>query len=152
MVVLKCCLGCWFQSFIFISLQRIGERGCMPSWPLLQAPVFSNPPCLTMCKPMMMHNLQLCSSTDVRTVECLTHTRVIHKHLYCYQPCIQMVGTSLKASLTNAWQQMCFKLISAPHASDWLFALPIPISTCVLRLDGEAVTIAVGLHHGARSC
>jgi uncharacterized protein (DUF2252 family) len=36
--------------------------------------------------------------------------------------------------------------IKSPHASDWLFALPI--SSCGLRLDDEAVRIAVGLRLG----
>ena len=38
--------------------------------------------------------------------------------------------------------------VSAPHSSDWLHALPI--SPCVLRLDDDAVTVAVGLRLGAK--
>ena len=32
--------------------------------------------------------------------------------------------------------------VSTPHSGDWLFALPI--TTCGLRLDNEAVRVAVG--------
>ena len=40
--------------------------------------------------------------------------------------------------------------ITAPHASDWLHALPI--SACGLRLDDEAVRVAVGLRLGLELC
>ena len=40
--------------------------------------------------------------------------------------------------------------MSAPHSGDWLHALPI--SSCGLRLDDEAVRVAVGLRLGARLC
>jgi hypothetical protein len=40
--------------------------------------------------------------------------------------------------------------IKLPHTSDWLFALPI--SSCGLRLDDEAVRIAVGLRLGLHLC
>ena len=39
---------------------------------------------------------------------------------------------------------------SAHHSGDWLFALPI--STCGLKLDNEAVRIAVGLRLGLNLC
>ena len=40
--------------------------------------------------------------------------------------------------------------MSAPHSGDWLHA--IPISSCGLRLDNEAVRVAVGLRLGAKLC
>ena len=40
--------------------------------------------------------------------------------------------------------------MSAPHSGDWLHA--IPISSCGLRLDDEAVRVAVGLRLGAKLC
>ena len=40
--------------------------------------------------------------------------------------------------------------MSAPHSGDWLHALPI--SSCGLRLDDEAVRVAVGLRLGAKLC
>ena len=39
---------------------------------------------------------------------------------------------------------------TAPHSGDWLNALPI--ASCVLRLDDEAVRVAVALHLGLGVC
>ena len=39
---------------------------------------------------------------------------------------------------------------SAPHAGDWLHALPI--SCCGLRMDNEAIRVAVGLRLGVNLC
>lgn len=38
----------------------------------------------------------------------------------------------------------------SPHSSDWLFALPV--SACGLRLDNEAIRVAVGLRLGLPLC
>ena len=40
--------------------------------------------------------------------------------------------------------------VAAPHSGDWLKALPM--SSCGLRLDDEAIRVAVGLRLGARLC
>ena len=40
--------------------------------------------------------------------------------------------------------------VTAPHSGDWLHARPI--STCGLRLDNEAIRIAVGLSLGVSLC
>jgi len=40
--------------------------------------------------------------------------------------------------------------LSVQHSSDWLFALPI--SSCGLRLDDEAIRVAVGLRLGVELC
>jgi len=46
--------------------------------------------------------------------------------------------------------QARFRAVSAPHGGDWLHALPI--SSCGLRLDDEAVRVTVGLRLGAGLC
>ena len=52
-------------------------------------------------------------------------------------------------SLVN-WPQSLSALASAPNSRDWLHALPI--SSCGLCLDGEALRIAVGLRLGSNLC
>jgi len=57
---------------------------------------------------------------------------------------------SVEASLVNSYQQASFQAASGPHSGDWLLALPI--SSCGLKLDDEAVRIAVGLRLGLNLC
>ena len=40
--------------------------------------------------------------------------------------------------------------VSAPHSGDWLHALPL--ATCGLKLDNEAIIVAVGLLVGVSLC
>src|ERR671911_202739 len=53
-------------------------------------------------------------------------------------------------AFVDTYQQARFKAATAPHAGDWLFALPV--SACGLRMDDEAVRMAVGLRLGTRTC
>jgi len=53
---------------------------------------------------------------------------------------------TLKASLIFARRRASFPATSSQHSGAWLFALPI--SSCRLRLDDEAVRVAVGLWLG----
>jgi len=56
----------------------------------------------------------------------------------------------LMSSLPDRRQQARLLAVSAPHSGDWLHALPI--SSCGLRLDNEAIRVAVGLRLGTKLC
>ena len=56
----------------------------------------------------------------------------------------------LTPSLPDIHHQARLLVVSAPHSDDWLHALPI--SSCGLRLDDEAVGVAVGLRLGTNLC
>ena len=47
------------------------------------------------------------------------------------------------SSLPDAHDQARLLAVTAPHSGDWLHVLPI--SSCGLHLDDEAVRVAVGL-------
>ena len=66
------------------------------------------------------------------------------------KPSIAADVARLNASLPDRHHQARLLAVSAPHSSDWLHALPI--SSCGLRLDDEAVRVAMGLRLGAKLC
>ena len=51
-----------------------------------------------------------------------------------------------EATLSSAYHRAFFLAASTQHSGDWLFALPI--ASCGLKLDDEAVRVAVGLRLG----
>ena len=57
---------------------------------------------------------------------------------------------TLTASMQSDHQKAILLAVSAPHSGDWLQALPI--TACGLRLDDEAIRVAVGLRLGAKLC
>jgi len=48
-----------------------------------------------------------------------------------------------RRSLSSFWHRVSLLAATAPHSRDWLLALPI--CSCGLRLDDEAVRVAVGI-------
>ena len=66
------------------------------------------------------------------------------------KPLLDRVVDELSNSLQSERDQARLKAVAAPHAGDWLLAMPI--TSCGLRLDDEAVRVAVGLRLGANLC
>ena len=56
----------------------------------------------------------------------------------------------VEASVADATQKARYLASMAPHSGDWLLALPI--TSCGLRLDDEAVHVAVGARLGLSLC
>ena len=56
----------------------------------------------------------------------------------------------IESSLVEPSQRARFLAAQAPHSGDWLLALPI--ANCGLRLDDEAVRVAVGMRLGLSLC
>jgi len=56
----------------------------------------------------------------------------------------------VEASLNSPHSRVSFLAASSQHSGDWLFALPI--ASCGLNLDDEAVRVAVGLRLGLDLC
>jgi len=56
----------------------------------------------------------------------------------------------VESSLRTVTQKATFLAASATHSGDWMFSLPI--TSCGLRLDDEAVRVAVSLRLGSNLC
>jgi len=72
------------------------------------------------------------------------------KQSFWDRPGVESDRASEEASLVNSYQQASFQAAYGPHSGDWLLALPI--SSCGLKLDNEAVRVAVGLRLGLNLC
>jgi hypothetical protein len=66
------------------------------------------------------------------------------------RPSVLLDRAMVESSLSTAVQKASFLAASAAHSGDWMFALPI--TSCGLRLDDEAVRVAVGLRLGSNLC
>jgi hypothetical protein len=65
-------------------------------------------------------------------------------------PSVEATFASLLASQQDDYHKARLLAVSATHSGDWLFALPI--SSCGLRLEDDALRIAIGLRLGASIC
>jgi len=66
------------------------------------------------------------------------------------RPGVQADRFLVESSLSSPFQRAAFLAASSPHSGDWLHALPIV--TCGMRLDDEAVRVAIGLRLGLEIC
>ena len=73
-----------------------------------------------------------------------------HKQAAWDRPGIVAIKDELQSVLTDPRQKATFSAATAHHSGDWLHALPI--ASCGLRLDDEAVRVAVALRLGLGVC
>lgn len=66
------------------------------------------------------------------------------------QPGIQSVKSEVWSYAQDPYNKARLAAASAPHSGDWLHALPV--SACGLKLDDEALRVAVGLRLGVNLC
>src|SRR6218665_2515953 len=60
----------------------------------------------------------------------------MHRQSSWDKPMLDRDADNVASSVTDDYNRARLKAVGAPHASDWLFALPI--AACGLRLDDEA--------------
>src|SRR6218665_3847401 len=66
------------------------------------------------------------------------------------RPLLERVMDEMADSLPSVSDQARWRAVTAPHAGDWLQAMPI--ASCGLKLDDEAVKVVVGLRLGTNLC
>ena len=66
------------------------------------------------------------------------------------KPVIAADVAAVKSHFCNSFNTARLLAVSAPHSGDWLHTLPL--ATCGLKLDNEAIKIAVGLRLGVNLC
>ena len=72
------------------------------------------------------------------------------KQSFWDRPGVLLDRAGVESSFTNPFQRASFLAAASRHSGDWLFALPI--ASCGLKLDDEAVRVAVGLRLGTDLC
>jgi len=72
------------------------------------------------------------------------------KQAFWDRPGILLDRLHVESALTNSQEKAAFLAAAAPHSGDWMLALPI--SSCGLCLDDEAVRVAVSLRLGLDLC
>lgn len=75
---------------------------------------------------------------------------ICHKQAAWDSPGIQSDKSMVWDAAVDTYDVARLTAVSAPHSGDWLHARPI--AACGLRLDDEAVRVAVGLRLGANLC
>ena len=66
------------------------------------------------------------------------------------RPLLERVMDEMADSLPSASDHARWRAVTAPHAGEWLLAMPT--ASCGLKLDDEAVRVAVGLRLGTNLC
>ena len=75
-----------------------------------------------------------------------------HRQTAWDRPGIAVIRSQLEAGLVDARQKATFLAATAPHSGDWLWLAVLPIAACGLRLDDEAIRVAVALRLGLKVC
>ena len=75
---------------------------------------------------------------------------IVYRQSAWNKPVITSDREILTSSLSDSIDKARLQAVRAPHSGDWLHALPL--SACGLRLDDNAVHVAVGLRLGANIC
>ena len=118
----------------------------MPFWPSLRAPFLFNPESwLRVIVPASLSPWPLASGLPTDLLPIKQSLQSLHDRTG-----VNCAYFQVAKSLPFTWHRASFFAATASHIGHWQRALPI--SPCGLRLDEEAVRVAVGIRLGLRLC
>ena len=138
----------WAQAALPIKMGGLGIHMVSSlAFPSFLPPSLSNPPFLRERTFPLMYDTKSCYHSGKHKQGSPSSTIFQHIHkTNGINPC----SRRWLNSLLDAYDQARLKAVSAPHAGDWLYALPI--TSCGIILDDEATRVAVGLRLGMELC
>ena len=95
-----------------------------------------------------MHTLRRFGLTDTSAAE--PFAEVAHLQRSWDRASIKHASEILFDNASTDRDRALLIAVSSPHSGDWLHALPV--SSCGLRLDDEAIRVAIGLRLGTPLC
>ena len=140
-----------FPKIFLKSSPRCVRLHYPPTWLQLRAPLISS---LGFCRsppaPLISTLISHLTSWQTTFGSLPASDPLPRKQSFSDRPGILASRAVVESSISDSVQMATFLAASAPHSGDWFLALPV--SSCGIKLDDDAVRVAVSLRLGCSIC